>query len=635
VKWNVAKERVSRSPQYDAHDLGNAKHQRNEGGRTAEYDTSLLIVAEVLATFESRTDAFDLHEVAEAVRALGRQWESLGKAVTIDIRAEWLAFTLLENYRGDAGFTWGTYYGPVGVFHDAKGIRVEMPPIEEITPEVIAYWHDRAHTARQPLLQVRYADLAWEFGRREKLPVGADLPRAVIDATVAAAAKRLFVHSTLGFTGLRRALALALSLRDNERVVVVRDALIAYEDAVSEDAFAGTWGIAFDELVVTKSKQIPMPAELVTKLVSDLEARLSRLAFPKEPGALPDGFAVEAAALRLARHYRTTGDREGMLRVVRSHAEAFRAAAEKASPMLAIAWLERVLDTCRSFGLRDEAQAIEVRLRELGPGAVKEMKLVSTSTEIPAEQIERFLDAMTTGTLEEVLFRIAVDFISDKAAITHEVHRHAKTSPLSAIISQTLIDREGRPIAKIGSIDDDLDGRVIRQTLQNMQFEFPWLRAAIDRTCERLKPSAAALRDHLLKSPVFDKEKAPIIERGLSAYLDGEATVAAPMLIPQVEEALRNLLRLTGGSTYKPHRMGGLMLKTFDDLLREEAVVKSLSENVVHYLRVLFTDQRGWNIRNDVCHGITPLASFSSQMTDRIFHVLLVLALLRTQDKQP
>jgi hypothetical protein len=597
---------------------------------SAEGGSAPLTLADVLAAFETQSEPFDPHEVAEAVRALGKQVEAAGKEATLEIRAEWLAFTLMENYRDD-GFSWGTYYGPVGVFHDAKGTRVEMPPIDEITPDVIAYWEERAGTARHPLLQRRYADLAWEFGRRAKLAVDVALPRAAIDATVAAAGKKLFKHSTVGFTGLKRALALAQSLRDDGRIVIVRDALIAYENAVAEEEFPGTWGIAFDELVAAKSKHIPMPPELVSKLLSDLEARLGRLAHPKAPGALPDGFAVETAALRLARHYRALGDEEGMRRVVRIYGEAFRAAAEKAAPLLAMAWLERVLDTYRSFGLREEAEATEVRLRELGPAAVKEMKSISTKTEIPADEVERFLDAITTGMLEEVLIRIAVQFIPDKTAVTEEVHRLAKTSPLNAIISQTLIDREGRPIAKIGSVDDDLDGRVVRQTLQHMQFEIPWLRAALDRMRERLKPSAADLRDHLLKSPVFTKEKGPILERGLAAYLDGDGIVAAPMLIPQVEDALRNLLRLAGGSTYKQHRLGGLMLKIFDDLLREEAVVKTLGENVAHYFRVLFTDQRGWNIRNDVCHGITPVAAFSPQLTDRIFHALLVLALLRAQ----
>lgn len=591
-----------------------------------------LTLAEILETFEARTAPFDLHEVAEAVRRLARQYESLGTAVTNDIRAEWLAFTLMENYRGDEGFTWGTYYGPVGVFHDAKGTRVEMPPIAEITPEVIAYWQERSCAARHPLLRIRYADLVWEFGRRAKLAPGPEFPRAVIDTTVAAAGNKLFKHSTVGFTGLRRALSVALSLRDDVRVVAVLDALIAYEDAVSEDALPGTWGIAFDELVATKSKAVPMPPELVLKLVSDLEARLGRLANPKEPGALPDGFAVEAAALRLARHYRAAGDQAGMRRVVLGYGEAFRTAAAKASPMLAMAWLERVLDTYRTFGLTKEAEAIEIRLRELGPEAMMEMKPVSTAIEIPAEEVEKFLDALTTGSLEEVLVRIAVQFIPDKAAVTREVHRLAKSSPLNAIFSQKLVDHEGRPIAEIGSVEDDLDGRVVRQTSQRMQLEIPWLRAVIDRMRERLKPTAANLRAHVLTSPVFDDAKAPILERGLAAYLDGEAIVAAPMLIPQVEDALRNLVRVSGGSTYKPHRLGGLMLKTLDDLLREEAVAKSLGKNVVHYFRALFTDQRGWNIRNDVCHGIASLATFSAPMTDRIFHALLVLALLRVSE---
>ena len=117
---------------------------------TAESGSAPLTLADVLAAFETRSEPFDPHEVAEAVRALGKQIQAGGEAVTLEIRAEWLAFTLMENYRGDDGFAWGTYYGPVGVFRDAKGTRIEAPPIEEITPDVIAYWEERASTARHP-----------------------------------------------------------------------------------------------------------------------------------------------------------------------------------------------------------------------------------------------------------------------------------------------------------------------------------------------------------------------------------------------------------------------------------------------------------------------------------------------------
>jgi len=46
------------------------------------------------------------------------------------------------------------------------------------------YWDQRARAARHPTLRTRYADLVWEFGRRAKQSVTADLPRLVIDATL-------------------------------------------------------------------------------------------------------------------------------------------------------------------------------------------------------------------------------------------------------------------------------------------------------------------------------------------------------------------------------------------------------------------------------------------------------------------
>jgi hypothetical protein len=493
---------------------------------------TLRTVAEIVETFETRTDPFDPHEVADAVRTLAREWESAGRALPTDMHAEWLAFTLMENYRSNEGFTWETYYGPIAVFVDSNGARIERPGIEEITPEVVAHWRARAHAARQPLFRMRYADLAWEFGRRAKLPVGPELARIAVDATLSATSQKLFKHSTRGFTRLKRALQLALGLRDDGRVISVRDAIIAYEDEVAEDSHPGTWGIAFDELVEQKPKSMHTPPDLVTKLVADLEARLERIAHPAESARLPDGFAVGAAALRLARHYRRIGDQSNMRRVLLVYGDTFKTAAEHAFPMLAMAWLERVHDTYRSFGLRDETEAIEVRLRELGPGAVKAMKPVSTSAQIPAEEVERFLGGMTTGTLEEVLFRIAIQFIPDREAVTDEVHRLKKTAPLTALFTQKIIDREGRPIAEIGSVEEDLDGRVVRQSSQHIQFEIPWLRAVVERMRERLQPTATELRTHLLKSPVFDEGKAAILERGLAAYLAGYAVVAAPVLTP-------------------------------------------------------------------------------------------------------
>src|SRR5690606_12004382 len=112
---------------------------------------------------------------------------------------------------------------------------------------------------------------------------------------------------------------------------------------------------------------------------------------------------------------------------------------------------------------------------------------------------------------------------------------------------------------------------------------------------------------------------------------DGSYINSVHLLIPQIEDAIRNLVEISGGSILKPSKNGGFNYKTLDELLREKVVIDALGDDVTLYFRVLLTDQRGWNLRNEVCHGIPPTNVFSAHVADRIIHVLLYLALLREE----
>ena len=72
-------------------------------------------------------------------------------------------------------------------------------------------------------------------------------------------------------------------------------------------------------------------------------------------------------------------------------------------------------------------------------------------------------------------------------------------------------------------------------------------------------------------------------------------------------------------------------LKTFDELLRNKSVVAVFGEDTPLYMRVLFTDRRGVNLRNNVCHGMAPAGTFSLGTADRVVHALLILAQVRTK----
>jgi hypothetical protein len=103
------------------------------------------------------------------------------------------------------------------------------------------------------------------------------------------------------------------------------------------------------------------------------------------------------------------------------------------------------------------------------------------------------------------------------------------------------------------------------------------------------------------------------------------------MLIPQIEAMVRAITD-EGPILKKGRRPGALNLRNLDELLQSKQVVDLLGEDIPFYLRVLFTDPRGWNLRNDVCHGIPPAAAFGPGMANRVFHTLLLLGCLRAKE---
>jgi hypothetical protein len=93
---------------------------------------------------------------------------------------------------------------------------------------------------------------------------------------------------------------------------------------------------------------------------------------------------------------------------------------------------------------------------------------------------------------------------------------------------------------------------------------------------------------------------------------------------------MRNLVELAGGNVLKDaKRGGGFQLKTFDEILRDSKLVQVVGEDFATYFRILFTDQRGWNLRNNVFHGLASPSAFNNQTGHRLLHSLLCLGLIR------
>ncbi|ULT38543.1 DUF4209 domain-containing protein [Niabella defluvii] len=100
-------------------------------------------------------------------------------------------------------------------------------------------------------------------------------------------------------------------------------------------------------------------------------------------------------------------------------------------------------------------------------------------------------------------------------------------------------------------------------------------------------------------------------------------------MIPQFEEAIRNLVEMNCGSIMI-QKADAFNLKTFDHLLNDEIIIDVFGEDKSLYFRTLFTDKRGWNMRNNVAHGMLDTEQFhNKQNIDRILHAILCLGMVR------
>lgn len=101
---------------------------------------------------------FDTHDLCAAIAPLKEGPEQ------IPANHELLAFNFVASTRHQPN-EWGTFYTYQFAGKNENNEDVFIPDIKDITPEIIAYWEQRAATVNNPLLKTRYTGLVLDFKR--------------------------------------------------------------------------------------------------------------------------------------------------------------------------------------------------------------------------------------------------------------------------------------------------------------------------------------------------------------------------------------------------------------------------------------------------------------------------------------
>jgi Domain of unknown function (DUF4209) len=582
----------------------------------------------VLSEFEQTTVPHNEVQIAEALKTARIGKPDPGDEGWKAFLAEFSVFFFREA--GEEHSIWKTYFAPMAILTKHDGTEVLNPDIAELDADSVAHWASRANSVTNPLMRARYADAVWDLGNKisgEKRRYACAI--LAIDSYIEAVRQKLYSMVNEEVQALRRALDLSLSLRDVTRCRAVAEAIFALYDFRFNPLHVSVWILPFDSFY---EKDGILTTAQEQRLITDLENVLARTSGAGKPEEI-DPFAAKEAAERLARHYTRLNDRGEVERVIKAYGSAFETLAANASPMLAMTWLQPVIERYEQEGLKGDAERLQNLSAEKGAHISEDLKEYSAEVEIEPQKIEDLTDALLAGDeLKTILLRIAEYFVPSADAARTFLETMKNSAPLLSLIPIAVVGGDGRTTARIGSIEDDLEGRLLRQLGQTIGFYQPFLTHVLMQLSLRHHPTVDNILEALYDSPLFIESRRELLRDGVLAYEQEDFVKAIHVLVPQIEQVLRNFLVLLRiPPTKSVGRTPGVSdVKNMNDILRDDRVREAMTENLWRYLAVLYVEREGgFNVRNNLAHGLIAPGSLDRPLADCVFHSLLAISQIR------
>ncbi len=575
-------------------------------------------LANVLAQLDTE-QKMEPHQMTSALEPI----VVAAKEVGVEIKELEFERVAAELSVDDEPSVWGTHYGPWLTRETSTG-RLDRPSLVEITPDCIAYWTARIRETTHPALRARYGDLVWDLSQLvtgNRPPI--DAAHTAIDGYVEAICDGRCETFDGSVDIQKRAIALA-TMVDVNRLTNIVPRLQQYAASPPEPEERDRRQLELFGILdsLTGNRR---PVNALHSLAADLRERLDELA-----AAEADKSTIGDLAIPLANYYRSAQQLEQAQAVLRIWGSAVKRLANATnSGMLAAAWLREVHDLYPRFQMHEDAGALVGDIEAASAGIELELVRISHSVEIPQEKLDRVVDELTSGTKEEVLRKLAVNFVP-QVNDTEKIIREVSSNTIYMNLTQAIVADDGRVTATIGPVCDDLDGHIIQQLGLVNQFYGQIFRPTIEEAMRRHQLTDDDIANWLAGSPLFDADRLQLLKPAIAAYLRGEWSTSIHLAVPQIENALRQLLRLAGQALFRPHRNGTFVLKNLDEVLRDPFVERALPRDVRIHLQTVLCDQRSLNIRNNVCHGLWSSSHFNWFTADRVFHAVLLIGLLRT-----
>ncbi len=538
------------------------------------------------------------------------------------------------------------------------------PDPDTFTEEDMVYFGGRGDTSANPIMRARYHDLLFE---KSRLPRRHEFALAAVNDYLSSA--RLFLespqlsHQIEMISAMDQAAYLSIEVQSQDKINEVVSHLDSLIGKMSEGSLdkrrrqhgpspVGRWSLELSRILfhIRRSKKFGVAVsqeslERVQRHLTDLAERNASVGLSHLQSLFLET-ATEAARL--------LGDNDAVFELQMHRAEALVQQAEtrRAGPspghLLAAKFMEdavleyqrmreaSTLSPERRAELGHREAALKGQIRQMYRQGRQEMATFAVPVEIPAEELEQMVDEiLSPETLAECLRAIATEgaLLPNLAVAIEDAKDALADNSLMSILPRRTI-RDDITVSEAGTDQERLTSEIERNLLLwieiNSEVVLPTL---FLRLRERKGLTAETLADYLAATGLFEEGNLAVLRVGLERLFAGDLVSALHILVLQFEDVLRSLIEKEGGGIIKPRsRQGGWEFETFGSFLRQEAVKQALPPEILEYVRLVMTEQAGWNLRNRVAHGLTRPQDCTQTTLLTVVHLFLLLTLFQKQD---
>jgi hypothetical protein len=525
----------------------------------------------------------------------------------------------LEFHERHAGTSpWNHFFAPKIMAEEG---RDEFPNLALLTSGNVDEWADIADSVKYPRLRARFADAVWELGnrlgstRKDRYRFGRMAAESYLE--FAAQADN---HPFELINATARSVQLAMQLGGGDLADRGYEFLMQYADSV-EQAHVGLWSAPFDRLLPLNGLSAAQRDRILDRHAQRFEATV----------ASGDIFRITVVGPMFSKYFYDRQQYGRAKDITFNYGEAILQNAASLDGSIAAHHIEGVLEAYRRVGLKDETDRVRLLLEEKGKSVLAGMKSQRVELKLDLNAVESAIAKMIdVADPLAALYRLANNCAPHPEKLEAEFEAATEGLLFHRLLPVSIIGDDGLTVTTIGTYDHDKEGRLVMELARDMGLKTTFFLSGLEDWKKKFELGGIPDTPSLFDSLLIPADRVTLFQEGLQAFEHQDYLKSIHVLVFQVENSLRELLKLLGRPITKSTD-DGYQPKNMNDVLHDPAVKDALDPKLWSFLKVLYTDNRGMNLRNLVAHGVTPTGAFNHINAALVVQSVVFLALIREE----